>query len=165
VREGENLRFSHGGSNAGFKCSLIAWARSGDGVALMTNGDFGSPLMTEILNSLSREYGWPAFTAAEKQVISLPAERLAEYAGTYKLKPAGTLDIVVEDGRVFADRLYVIPEGTRRVEIFPESETRFFAVDTNATLTFQRNGAGDVSMVTLKQGNRTREGSRVKAPR
>jgi CubicO group peptidase (beta-lactamase class C family) len=162
VREGEKLRFSHGGSNAGFRCALIAWAHSGDGVALMTNGDLGSPLMTEILNSLAREYGWPDFSPEEKQVTSVPAGKLAEYAGTYKLKPAGTLTISVEDGRVFAERLYVIPEGMRKVEIFPESETHFFAVDTDAILTFQRDAAGDVSGLALKQGNRTREGTRVK---
>lgn len=160
VREGEKLRFGHGGSNAGFKCTLVAWAHSGDGVAIMTNGDLGSPLMTEILNSLSREYGWPDFSPVEKQVTSVPAGKLAEYAGTYKLKPAGTLKIEVEGGRVFADRLYVIPEGTRRVEIFPESETLFFAVETNTILTFQRDAAGKISGVTMKQGTRTREGIR-----
>jgi hypothetical protein len=34
-------------------------------------------------------------------------------------------------------------------------------VDTNAILTFQRDAAGDVSGVTLKQGSRTREGTKV----
>lgn len=42
-----------------------------------------------------------------------------------------------------------------------ESETRFFSVDTNATLTFQRDAAGDVSGVTLKQGGRAHEGTKV----
>jgi len=159
--EGETLRFSHGGSNAGFKCSLIAWPHSGEGVAIMTNGDLGSPLMTEILHSLSREYGWPGFKPAEKRILDLPAEKLAEYAGTYKMQPAGSLDIVSEEGRLFAERLYVVPGGMQRVEIFPESETRFFAVDTDATLTFQRDAADDVSGVTLKQGGRTREGTKI----
>jgi hypothetical protein len=159
--EGETLRFSHGGSNAGFKCSLVAWAHSGEGVVIMTNGDLGSPLLSEILHSLSREYGWPGFKPQEKEVISLPDDKLAEYAGTYKMQPAGTLSIVVEDGRAFADRLFVVPGGMQRVEIFPESETRFFALDTNASLAFQIDAAGDVSGVTLKQGSRTREGTKV----
>jgi len=159
--EGETLRFSHGGSNAGFKCTLVAWAHSGEGVAIMTNGDLGRSLSTEVLRSLALEYGWPGFKPQEKEVMGLPDDTLAEYAGTYKMQPAGTLSIVVEDGRVFADRLYVVAGGRQRVEIFPESETLFFTVDTDATLTFQRDAAGDVSGVTLKQGSRTREGTKV----
>jgi len=159
--EGETLRFSHGGSNAGFKCSLIAWPHSGEGVAIMTNGDLGGSLYTELLHSLALEYGWPGFKPQEKEVMGLPDDTLTEYAGTYKMSPSGTLSIVKEDGCVFADRLYVVPGGMQRVEIFPESETRFFSVDTDATLTFQRDAAGDISGVTLKQGGRAREGTKV----
>jgi hypothetical protein len=159
--EGETLQFGHGGSNAGFKCALVAWARSGQGAAIMTNGDFGSPLLSEILHSLSREYGWPGFKPQEKVVINLPVEKLGEYAGTYKMRPRGNLDIVAENGRLFVDRLYVVPGGMQRVEIFPESETRFFALTTNATLTFQRNTGGGISDLTLKQGDRSREGTKV----
>ena len=163
--EGETLRFSHGGSNAGFKCYLVAWAHSGEGVAIMTNGDIGRSLSTEVLSSLAMEYGWPGFKPQEKEVIGLPHDKLAEYAGTYKMQPSGTLNIMVEDGHVFADSLYVVPGGRQRLEIFPESETLFFSVDTNATLTFQRDAAGDVSGVTLKQGSRTREGTKVDVSR
>jgi CubicO group peptidase (beta-lactamase class C family) len=159
--EGDRLRFSHGGSNAGFKCTLVAWAHSGEGVAIMTNGDLGGSLSTEVLRSLALEYGWPGFKPQEKEVMGLPDDKLVEYAGTYKMPPSGTLEIVVEEGRLFADSLYVVPGGRQRVEIFPESETHFFTVDTNAILTFQRDAAGDVSGVTLKLGSRTREGTKV----
>ncbi len=162
---GETLRFGHGGSNAGFKCALIAWAHSGQGAAIMTNGDFGSPLLTEILHSLSQEYGWPGFKPQEKTAIELAADKLGSYAGTYRMQPAGTLTIAAEDGSLFVDRLYVVPGGRQRVEIFPESETHFFAVTTDASLTFKTDGEGVIKGVTLRQGNRSREGSRVEETR
>jgi len=158
---GETLQFYHGGSNAGFKCGLVAWAHSGQGAVIMTNGDSGSPLLTEILHSLSREYGWPGFKPQEKTVIDLLVDKLGNYTGIYKMRPSGTLSIVVEDGRLFIEHLYVVPGGRQRIEIFPESESRFFAVATDATLTFQRNAGGDISGIALKEGNRTREGSKV----
>ncbi len=160
--EGEALRFSHGGSNAGFKCFLVAWPHSGSGAAIMTNGDLGGSLYTEVLYSLAQEYGWPAFKPAEKRLIDLPAEKLAEYAGTYEWPRSGGLEIVWEEGRLFADRLYVAPQGRQRVEIFPESETRFFTVDTNASLTFEKDSGGDIIGLTLKQGSMERKGTKIK---
>lgn len=52
--------FSHGGSNEGYKCNLVAYYE-GDGVVIMTNGDNGGQLASEILRSVAREYAWPDF--------------------------------------------------------------------------------------------------------
>jgi len=52
--------FTHGGSNEGYKCNLMAY-NNGDGVVIMTNGDNGGQLASEIQRSVAREYGWPDF--------------------------------------------------------------------------------------------------------
>jgi CubicO group peptidase (beta-lactamase class C family) len=57
--EGSTLSFSHGGANRGFMCHLIALAESGDGAAIMTNGDRGQALIQEVLRAIAAEYGWP----------------------------------------------------------------------------------------------------------
>lgn len=57
--EGGTLSFSHGGANRGFMCHLIAFAESGDGAAIMTNGDRGQALIQEVLRAIAAEYGWP----------------------------------------------------------------------------------------------------------
>src|SRR5262249_30034409 len=41
---GDSLRFEHGGSNEGFKCTLTAFAHRGQGAVVMTNGDLGGIL-------------------------------------------------------------------------------------------------------------------------
>ena len=38
----------------------------GDGVVIMTNGDNGGQLATEILRSVAYEYGWPDFQPVAK---------------------------------------------------------------------------------------------------
>jgi hypothetical protein len=59
--EGKTLSFSHGGTNRGFVCGLVAFVQSGDGVVIMTNGDRGQALIQELLRAIAAEYGWPEF--------------------------------------------------------------------------------------------------------
>lgn len=54
---GESLRFGHGGSNAGFKCQLMANLK-GQAVVVMTNGDQGGKLAQEISELVIAEYKW-----------------------------------------------------------------------------------------------------------
>lgn len=57
-RLAEGWYFSHGGSNWGFQCDLTAHVRKGYGVAIMTNADGGSPLITELRNRVAAAYNW-----------------------------------------------------------------------------------------------------------
>jgi CubicO group peptidase (beta-lactamase class C family) len=57
-KRGEGWYFSHGGSNWGFRASLVAHTAKGYGVAIMTNGDRGSELITELQRRVERAYGW-----------------------------------------------------------------------------------------------------------
>lgn len=55
---GEGWYFSHGGSNWGFRCDLIAHRSKGYGVAIMTNGDRGSMLAQALRDKISQLSGW-----------------------------------------------------------------------------------------------------------
>ena len=55
---GEGWYFSHGGSNWGFQCELIAHRAKGYGIAIMTNGDNGSALARVIRDRVAQAYGW-----------------------------------------------------------------------------------------------------------
>jgi CubicO group peptidase (beta-lactamase class C family) len=60
VGEKEGARtFSHDGANRGFRCMLFAYRDSGRGAVVMTNGEGGRELASEVLRSIAREYGWP----------------------------------------------------------------------------------------------------------
>jgi CubicO group peptidase (beta-lactamase class C family) len=56
--QGEGWYFSHGGSNWGFKCELMAHRAKGYGVVIMTNGDNGSALAQEIIDRVAHAYAW-----------------------------------------------------------------------------------------------------------
>ena len=60
-KEGEGWYFSHGGSNWGFRCDLIAHRSKGYGVVIMTNGDNGGRLMAELRKKISEASAWDMY--------------------------------------------------------------------------------------------------------
>ncbi|MGH9314751.1 MAG: serine hydrolase domain-containing protein [Vicinamibacterales bacterium] len=57
-KRAEGWYFTHGGSNWGFRCSLVAHVRKGNGVVVMTNSDSGGAILSEIESRVASAYGW-----------------------------------------------------------------------------------------------------------
>jgi CubicO group peptidase (beta-lactamase class C family) len=153
--EGKDFRFMHGGSNAGFRCVLVAYPERGQGAAIMTNGDQGSNLYQEILRSLSDEYGWKDFKPREKVVASVSEEIYESYVGTYELNKARQIKITMEGNRLFADPIFVNPTGYAKCEIYPESETVFFMLlQTDQIIRFIKDTEGKVTGLILEYRGR-----------
>lgn len=57
-KRGEGWYFSHGGSNWGFRCDLVAHIRKGYGVVVMTNSDSGGVVINEIEARVAAAYSW-----------------------------------------------------------------------------------------------------------
>jgi hypothetical protein len=60
----ENPYFSHGGINAGFENSLVAYHRTGEGAVVMTNTQGGQQLADAVIRSIASVYGWPNSTSS-----------------------------------------------------------------------------------------------------
>jgi CubicO group peptidase (beta-lactamase class C family) len=58
TKKGQGWYFAHGGSNWGFQCDLLAHRVKGYGLAIMTNGDAGRPVINEIEARVAAAYGW-----------------------------------------------------------------------------------------------------------
>jgi CubicO group peptidase (beta-lactamase class C family) len=58
AKVGEGWYFSHGGSNWGYRCDLIAHRSKGYGVVIMTNGDNGGRLISALRDKISRAAAW-----------------------------------------------------------------------------------------------------------
>lgn len=58
AKVGEGWYFSHGGSNWGFRCDLIAHRSKGYGVVIMTNGDNGGRLIAALRDKISIASAW-----------------------------------------------------------------------------------------------------------
>ncbi len=97
---GDGFNFGHGGANAGFRAQLVYFPATGQGAAVMTNGDGGDRLAREILLALSAEYGWPAY--GEIHPLAVSPDALGRHAGDYAMEQPyrATLTFTREEGRL-----------------------------------------------------------------
>jgi CubicO group peptidase (beta-lactamase class C family) len=154
--EGQTLHFSHGGANEGFRCMLVAYPRTGQGAAIMTNSDSGGQLITEILFAISHEYGWPDFKPAERTVVKVNPALFRDYVGRFQLAPEFILTITQE-----GDHLFAQATGQPKAEIFPESDSEFFPKVSDAQITFVRDNHGRVTELILHQGGQDTHAKRI----
>ncbi len=96
----------------------------------------------------------------------LPAERQAAqvdpglydgYVGVYELAPGFRLTLTRE-----GDHLMAQATGQQKLEVFPESESRFFLKEVDAQIELQRGADGKATGLTLYQGGREMPAKRVK---
>ena len=83
--EQDSLVFRHGGKNAGFTNTLIAYANRGEAIVVMTNADNGGKLMGEIARSVSSHYNWGLNDPEMVELIELSEKELNDLAGKYML--------------------------------------------------------------------------------
>lgn len=57
-KRGEGWYFSHGGANWGFRADVLGHVRKGYGVVVMTNGDNGGAVISEIEARVAAAYNW-----------------------------------------------------------------------------------------------------------
>ncbi len=148
--EGDSLWFGHGGANEGYRCQLMAFAKLGQGVAIMTNSDNGGQLISEILRSFSHVYDWTIYKPLSKKVIDTGEIDLSAFEGEYVLKWQGE-DLLVKISAV-NDHL----EGKQlwvgfSFNIYPESELLFFNKDDGASFEFKKGESGEITEVLIQQ--------------
>lgn len=154
---GASARFSHGGSNAGFKCILTAYMDSGQGYVIMTNGDSGPQLAGEIMRSLAREYGWSDHKPIERDLATVDPKVYEALVGKYDLSGANAT-VAIENGKLFI----MIPDvGIVKSELLPQSETQYFILEENVTFTFVKDEKGTVTEIIAQPGGRTIKGKRL----
>jgi CubicO group peptidase (beta-lactamase class C family) len=140
---GAAARFQHGGDNDGFHSIMMASMDNGYGAVVMTNSDGGPALWGEILMSIAAEYGWPGYKPRERKLAAFSDEQLEKYAGSYQ-SPTAPVKI-----RRTGDHLELSMGDFFVVEIYPESETRFFPVNGELPdLVFTKGATGAVESVT-----------------
>jgi CubicO group peptidase (beta-lactamase class C family) len=149
-------RFSHSGSNVGFKSYLVGYFDSGQGAVVMTNSENGSQLLLEILRSIAAEYGWPDYRPKERVIAKIDPSIYDAYVGEYEVAP-GLILTVTKEG----DKLFSQSPGQPRSEMLPESETNFFLRDVDAQFTFIRED-GQTVRVVIRRGTREFQARKIK---
>jgi CubicO group peptidase (beta-lactamase class C family) len=154
------VKFSHGGVDEGFEAFWVGYG-DGRGAAVMTNGDRGSALATEIVRAVAREYGWDDFHSAEREVAKVDPKIYDAYVGEYEFKINPQLTVVLsftsEGGKLLAQQ-----QGGPKREWLPSSETEFFSLTTGNRVVFVRDAQGAVAEVVVKQDGTEYRGKKIK---
>ncbi len=163
---GQGWYFQHGGSNWGFRATLIAHKVKGYGLAIMTNADQGGAVAGEISRRIQKAYEWDSMAEPAPRGYRPPVARteitvaedvLKACVGEYALAPAVTLVVTFEDGR-----LHVQPTGQEKLPIFAEAPDRFFLRAVNVQITFTRTASGEVTGLVLHQGGRDQPAQKIR---
>jgi CubicO group peptidase (beta-lactamase class C family) len=150
--EAEAARFTHGGSNEGYRCTLLAYKETGKGAVVMTNSDNGDQIVGEILRSIAAEYDWADFIPNEKTIVNLDAKLFDAYTGKYQFGTAGQFTVSTENGKIFIQL-----GGEKKYELLAESETNFFIKEMPLTIIFVKDAAGRVTeMINIYNGQEYR---------
>jgi len=92
---------------------------------------------------------------AEHKEIAVSSKVLAQYAGTYELRPGFDMVITVEGGQLISQAT-----GQGKLPLFAESETKFFPKLIDAEIEFVKDDKSAVTNLVLHQGR-----MEIKAPR
>jgi hypothetical protein len=92
-----------------------------------------------------------------RKELKVPESTLSLYVGEYELQPGFILAVTNE-----GDRLFTQATGQSKVEVFAESETRFFLKVVEANIEFVKDDSGKFTKLILNQGGRRMEAKRIK---
>ena len=113
----------------------------------MTNGENGMLLGLEVMHGLATLFDWPDFQPLEKAVAQVDPGVLNQYQGIYQNadEPGFSAVVTKEDDLLIIQET---PDGPR-YELYPESETAFFALERRETITFVRDDIGYVEALMI----------------
>jgi CubicO group peptidase (beta-lactamase class C family) len=150
VRDSLSRKMVEHGGNVGGYSSLLAYYPD-DRLTIVVLSNYGEQVVSKISDELAR---LALGVAPAHRRAKVDPRLYARFVGRYQLGSA-VFDITAKGGRLFAKL-----SGQRQLEIFPESEYRYFYKAVDAVLSFDKDAAGNIEAVTLDQ-----DGSKLRAQR
>jgi CubicO group peptidase (beta-lactamase class C family) len=145
------LRFGHGGANAGFEALLFAYTGgSRQGVAIMTNGDQGDKLASEIRCAVAKAYSWPEYLPKVLNVVSVDEHVLQTYVGHYVIDSNREFDVTTDSRTLF---VFGAPFGPAPVAAKFSSPTDFFSLDPEFSGKFVKGADGTKTSIVFGGGS------------
>jgi CubicO group peptidase (beta-lactamase class C family) len=153
-KRGDISYFSHGGSDVGFLSIYYGNLKNGDGVVVQINSDFSGALLTEVVNSVARVYGWKGFYNPEyRKTIEIPADSSHQYAGTF-VQGSDTIAIHQEGNILYYASNFMSCDHFEPLHFITPS--RFFMYEEgSADFNIASDADGILQTITIKQKNRS----------
>jgi CubicO group peptidase (beta-lactamase class C family) len=150
------FRFSHSGSNDGYRAMFIGYLDRGEGIVAMTNGDDGDALIMEYVRAVAREYGWQDLTPRVRVPVTLQADMATTLVGRYRLGAGWSVDVERR-----GDGLVAGPTGRALLPLLAENDSSFFftAVD-GVEMHITRREQHRAVEILWRQGDRAVPGRR-----
>jgi CubicO group peptidase (beta-lactamase class C family) len=153
----------HSGGDAGFRSYVVRFPEEDFAVVVLSNlGDFSPSSMARrvadvyLADRLEDEEPEPtAEPEPERPAVEVDPVVYDDYAGDYQIG-AEVVTILRDD-----DRLWARAPGEPRIELVPESETRFFVPARDSYVSFERDEAGEVNRFIATQGDEELEARRI----
>jgi CubicO group peptidase (beta-lactamase class C family) len=148
---------SHGGGINGFSTFLARFPEEKVTIAVLRNADYGAPGPGRIAQDLAAILFGEKYEIPRERVVAKVDPKIYDaYTGQYELKPDFVITITRE-----GDRLMGQPTGQPKVELLPESETKFFIKEVDAQVSFVKDGKGQITHLILHQGG-DQQGKKIK---
>ena len=152
----------HGGGIDGFSTRIARYPEEQVSIIVLTNldPDVATPVVA-IANDLAAIlFGQPYELPKQRQAIELDPAIYDAYVGQYELEPGWIMNVTKEANCIFTQWV-----GQKRVELFPESSTKFFTKLIDSQRTFVVDETGKATQVIVHQGGRNRVANRVASDR
>jgi CubicO group peptidase (beta-lactamase class C family) len=153
--------FWHNGGTGGYSSYALFNPEKDYAVVVLDNAGPGPDMFADKLGAHieQRLTGLPAETLSREfpKTVDVDAKVLDGYVGDYQLAPNFILT-VTRDG----NRMITQATGQGRIEIFPESQTKFFTKVMEASITFVVDDQGRATSIILHQNGADHEAKRVK---
>ena len=85
----------------------------------------------------------------ERRVAKVDPKIYEDFVGEYELQPEFVITVTTND-----DKLFIQATGQPIIQVFPESETKYFLKVTEAQISFVRDDTGKIVQLILHQGGR-----------
>lgn len=146
-KDSQHPYFLFSGGNAGFISVFVAY-QNGDGVAVLTNGEKGGTLVSEVVRTVARVYGWPDFQSVRRHSMPLPPSSLDGLAGVYR-DPDGRTVVATRN----RSHLFLVRIGDRNgpQRLYAQSKEQFF-FETAADQNFPESGEVQVTFKRTTDG-------------
>jgi CubicO group peptidase (beta-lactamase class C family) len=166
INEYKGLKMvSHSGGDAGYRSFVCRFPEQQFSVVVLSNLSNFNPYdralkVVDIYLSdkfVIQQEADSKTEPAGRTVAEVDPDIYDAYEGSYELSPGFILTIIREDNRLMAQAT-----GQGKLEVFPESETKFFLKVVEAQIIFQRDETGNVSQLTLHQNGQDMVAKRIK---
>lgn len=152
------LLITQSGVNSGFAAAILRYPEEKACIILLNNFENAAPHLARVGHDLTAILFNEKYESARERIaVKVDPKIYDAYVGEYEYGPNRIITITREGDKLFAQR-----RGAPRVEIFPESEIKFFLTVADAQLVFLKDTAGKVTGITLLANGQEMKGSKIK---